>query len=109
MEGYDQAPPPAIDPVRIEVVEQDQRVQVLPYARLPASDGRCRYELVVRSGGPGGSSEARQSGDVPPQAEGPLGQTVVSVQPGGELSVDLSIYCGEPAVLQYRAERDLRF
>jgi hypothetical protein len=109
MDGYDQTPPPAIEPVRIEVVEQGGRVQLLPYARLPASAGRCHYELVVRSVGRGSTSEARQSGDVPPQAEGPLGQSTVSVQPGGEVSADLNVYCGEPAVLSYNAERDLRF
>jgi hypothetical protein len=107
MDGDDQAPSPTVDPVRIEVVEQGGHLQFLPFARLSASAGRCQYELVVRSRSAGSTSEARQSGTVPPEAAGPLGQSSVAVPPGGTASADLKVYCGEPPVLRYEAEREL--
>lgn len=108
MDGHDQTQPPAVEPVRIEIVERTGQLYVLPYAQLPDTTGSCRYELIVESRGAGSNAQSRQAGDVPPQSDQPLARTVISAQPGGTLATELSVYCGKPEELKYHVERDFR-
>ena len=84
---------------------EGRTLKVAPRVSGPPG-ARLRYEIEVRKGGSGNSSDNRQSGTVVLDGAGSarLATSTVSVQPGEAFSVNVKIFEGE----RLAAERSMK-